>query len=284
MSKRIKLLILVYWLGILGGLFIALSGSPYASLLYHKISDFSNYLFKFSVGHMFILSFLGLLIRKPENVIAGTKIQTAGYLHTLIGFSSALFRISPDSFTMASFMIPLGSALTTSIIGWFVGGEISEKYTSSPQKSVRFEMDRVATELSDFANKLKDIHNEYVQTVKDASQEYRKLHKKQLKFVDKGLELAKKLDTVITPIANSSTNFRDAILESTEKIKNSFNGEFSKNVSEMKENAKKTSLELSNSADAAKDMAKYLKQTEELIKQLENLIELITEESKKYEA
>ena len=283
MSKRVKFLIFVYWVGILGGLFIAISGSPYISLLPFKIKNFSDYLFNFSVSHMVILSFLGLRIKNPENLIAGTKIQTAGYLHTLIGFSSALFRISPDSFSMASFMIPLGSAITTSIIGWFIGGEIAEKYSLSPQKSVRFEMERVATELGDFANNLKNIHNEYLKTVKDAGQEYRKLHKKQLNFVKKGIELAQKLESVIIPIANSATKFNTAISESTENIKNSFNNEFKESVSEMKENVKKTSLELNSSAMAAKDMAKYLEQTQALIKQLEKLLDLITEETKKYE-
>lgn len=58
---------------------------------------------------------------------AGNRIQSAGYLHTLIGFITALSLLQQDKFEIAQFAVPISSALITSLMGWLFGGEITAK-------------------------------------------------------------------------------------------------------------------------------------------------------------
>ncbi|MHB2150001.1 hypothetical protein ACX8XP_13155 [Calditrichota bacterium LG25] len=211
MRLKIKLLLFFYRLGIVTALLIAFSGNPHTAKFDFFIDDYSNYLFTFSVSHMILLILIGVGISKPYHVFAGTKIQTAGYLHTLIGFSAALFQIDPESFSIFSFIIPIGSALVTSIIGWFVGGEIVERYSLTPQKSMQNEVEKVAVELEGFAKALRVVHEEYINTVNEASKEYKELNKKQTMFLKRGQKLAHNLENIISPLSDASVKFRDTV-------------------------------------------------------------------------
>ena len=89
-------------------------------------------LFWEGIGHLFLLVYLGYKIKMPsERMYAGERIQTAGYLHTLMGFSVALILLGTGSIDVAQLdnlqklLLPMGSALLTSIIGWLFGSEIA---------------------------------------------------------------------------------------------------------------------------------------------------------------
>jgi hypothetical protein len=89
-----------------------------------------------SLGHMVVLSVLGVLHVKrvpQDNLDIGSRIATMGYLHTLLGITSALIvvgqlNMNTESATMMDeirkMLMPIGSALTTSIIGWAIGKEL----------------------------------------------------------------------------------------------------------------------------------------------------------------
>ena len=89
-------------------------------------------LFWEGIGHLFLLVYLGYKIKIPsDRMYAGERIQTAGYLHTLIGFSFALILLGTGNIELSQLdnlqqlLLPMGSALGTSIIGWLFGGEIA---------------------------------------------------------------------------------------------------------------------------------------------------------------
>ena len=82
--------------------------------------------------HLIRLVYLGYKIKIPsDRMYAGERIQTAGYLHTLIGFSFALILLGTGNIELSQLdnlqqlLLPMGSALGTSIIGWLFGGEIA---------------------------------------------------------------------------------------------------------------------------------------------------------------
>ena len=116
-NARYHIFNVIYLFGIPVALIIGISGGN--QLLQQRygipLPDYSGHLLEVSLSHMAILVFLALKHHKVHNTAMGEKIQTAGYLHTLIGFTASLFRIDPDNFTLISILIPLGSALMTSI-------------------------------------------------------------------------------------------------------------------------------------------------------------------------
>ena len=84
------------------------------------------------IVHLFLLVYLGYKIKRPsERMYAGERIQTAGYLHTLMGFSVAISLLGTGHIEVAQLdnlqklLLPMGSALLTSIIGWLFGSEIA---------------------------------------------------------------------------------------------------------------------------------------------------------------
>lgn len=119
---------------------------------YHKNTDFERFKLIYRGGFgvaviiLILVKFLGLpdilllatgvvhilclvyLANKVKNisylvVSAGNRIQTAGYLHTLIGFAAALLVLSKSGFQVSDLSIPLATKLFTSLLGWFFGGE-----------------------------------------------------------------------------------------------------------------------------------------------------------------
>lgn len=92
----------------------------------------SWFLFFEGIIHLIRLVYLGYKIKRPsERMYAGERIQTAGYLHTLMGFSVAISLLGTGHIEVAQLdnlqklLLPMGSALLTSIIGWLFGSEIA---------------------------------------------------------------------------------------------------------------------------------------------------------------
>ena len=95
------------------------------------------------ITHMAILVILGfwsIVKFEDDNVEVANRVSTMGYLHTLIGTSIALIAMgSIDngdiSKSMNLIIIPIGSALITSIIGWAFGKEMErDRYRFIPSK------------------------------------------------------------------------------------------------------------------------------------------------------
>lgn len=80
------------------------------------------------VSHVLLLVIIAYISFDTSTlkVRAGNRIQTAGYLHTLIGFGTALLILgfSRGQIQITSLLTPLGTALVTSLLGWSLGGEI----------------------------------------------------------------------------------------------------------------------------------------------------------------
>ena len=105
-DQRLKLLSVIYISGIVIAFCISISGMPNFFFLRTWFPYLHNYLWLFSVSHMAILVVLGYTYFAPISTIAGSKIQTAGYIHTLIGITAALLSLNPQSFTLSAFLSP----------------------------------------------------------------------------------------------------------------------------------------------------------------------------------
>ncbi len=127
----------VFFWSYFGGLFLAIILGCFATV----IPVLTWVLLIEGVSHIGFLSFLGWRSKSPPfRIYAGERIQTAGYLHTLIGFCVAIMLLSKDNVGIEStetWLAPMGSALITSILGWFCGGEIAYKEDDSLDKAIK---------------------------------------------------------------------------------------------------------------------------------------------------
>lgn len=144
----------LYWIGVLAGFVMALlpglgAQEPYLLL---------------GVGVAVVLGLTALAYQLPadQRIPAGERIQTAGYLFTLVGFTAVLLMLpqltgpqgSSEGVLQAAFG-PLGTALATSILGWFLGGEVvatgeaPREHGPAPSTTVAAELERVAEAVSE---------------------------------------------------------------------------------------------------------------------------------------
>ncbi|MFM7560317.1 hypothetical protein, partial [Cylindrospermopsis raciborskii] len=98
----------------LGGIGLSIVLTVFAHV--NKNNELSPLIVVFGVGHVFILAIMGRIQRPKDRAAAGLRVQTSGYLHTLIGFSAALFQLDPENL-LATIVVPLSYALFTSIVG-----------------------------------------------------------------------------------------------------------------------------------------------------------------------
>ena len=100
-----------------------------------------------SVGHMLGLTVLAWAQvasrqRTPADLgDVGGRLTTTGYLHTLLGVFASLSQLGRvDLLTAAglsALVTPMGTALITSIIGWWMGGEIQRPcWSNAPLAAV----------------------------------------------------------------------------------------------------------------------------------------------------
>ena len=253
-SPLLRALLLIYRLGIFLAVIIAFSGGPFFRNLGVKVPDFSNYLLPFGIGHMLILSVLGIAAPKADKLMAGSKIQTAGYLHTLIGFAAALILLSPEKeATLNNVLAPLGSAVGTSIIGWFVGGELVEREPVRHEDFIDYKMDAVAKELEGFATAIHEVHKEYVDALKEAVSQ-----------LEREIDTLRKAKTISSEIGGMLVPFSSSI-ES-----------LLRNLREIESKSLEAKNGIAETAMAAKDVAKYLKESRVLIEELERLLDFVT--------
>lgn len=281
-TKSLTLVLLLYWVGIPAALLVALSGMYAVHNLVRGIPDLSSRLLVVGLGHMFLMVAVGAFVKRPENIIAGNKIQTAGYLHTLIGFAAALFKIDPGHFSIAAIMIPLGSALSTSIIGWFAGGEIAERGGTLDDIAAKGEMEKLIDELKGFAAAVRQVHAEYIRAMRKAKQSFEKLHDSQNHLLESALAGIKKLNSKFAELKNTAEDMTRTIKAGSEAMQKNLGDDFIDAIETVKTNSRLAAEELGKTAESAKDVAEYLGQARPLIEQMEKLMDAITAMDGKY--
>ncbi|MCP4107416.1 MAG: methyl-accepting chemotaxis protein [Desulfobacteraceae bacterium] len=141
-----------------------------------------------SLLHMTCIILVGLFTEKKDKTIVGENIQTAGYLHTLIGFSAAIIALREDGqkgFEIGRMLIPLASALSTSIIGWFIGSEIERWGTS---EDIQTRLVEVEEELKIFTRKFRIAYGVYIDTINDSGQKFHDIHANYAESVDNSMK------------------------------------------------------------------------------------------------
>ncbi len=215
----------------------------------------------FSISHVLILAAIGFRSKKTDKVFAGSKVQTAGYLHTLLAFV-LIFAQVKETLSIDAIFHPMGAALITSILGWFLGGELISFKTVST-KSLQNESKKLADELGGFCQTIEKIHEDYVKNLTEINQELSTLHNEQTEIYKKASKFAKILD------------------DTSYKISKNLGGEFDNSISNLSQKLITLRKEVETSTKATKDVAKYLYQSRVLIEQLEGLIDYIINEKHK---
>ncbi len=280
---------LIYVLGIILGMVIAVS----------KV--FSNEILLIEgLSHLLILVIWGFfLIPQSLKEEAGNRIQTAGYLHTLIGFASALILLGETAFdqeALNEILYPLGSALSTSIVGWLLGGEISSLGENYEKKIVRSEFQQLIDEIQAFTGAIQEIHTTYLSTMTQVYRSYRQLQDEQETLLREHQNSQQK-------IMEETQNFHDYLLKTNNEASQQLNQLFKQSIdclesldslmariteemkylepvldsfSQLKTNSDLATNNLAEVAQASRRTAQYLNESRALMTELENLLEYIT--------
>lgn len=154
----------------------------------------SEFLLVVGLTHLLLLVLWGLLLLpRSLKLAAGERVQTAGYLHTLIGFAAALVSLERGDVELTAVLYPLGSALSTSIIGWLLGGEIASLGVNAERRVLDSEYQQVAHELAEFSESLRQVHGVYLSTLDRATDAYQKMHVQQITLLQQHQQLHAKL-------------------------------------------------------------------------------------------
>ncbi len=245
----------VYALGLCGAVIIAFTGGGVFVSLRELTGDRTGALKFYGIVHMLVLLAFGLKVAKPSKPVAGAKIQTAGYLHTLIGFVAALLVFnSDDSKSLSTLMVLLGVALFTSIIGWAFGSEIADAGGGPPSRHgfMDEKMDAVAEEFEGFAEGVRTVHAEYLTALKATVAELRR----EVDTLKEAKAATDDLASKLLPISGLSEALLNNLRDLVSKSREARDG-------------------LGETAAAARETAKYLSESRVLIVQLERLLDFV---------
>jgi len=279
----------IYVLGIILGMIIAISQVFSTEIL--LIEGLSHLLILVVWGFFFIPQSL-----KEE---AGNRIQTAGYLHTLIGFASALILLGSSAFNQGelnAILYPLGSALSTSIVGWLLGGEISSLGENYEKKQVKSEFQQLIDEIKEFTSAIQEVHSSYLSTITQVYRSYRQLQEEEENLLRQHQELQHKImeetqnfhDNLLTTNTQASEDLNQLFTQSTERLQEletlvARTTEEMKHLkplldsfSQLKSNSDVATNNLADMAQASRRTAQYLNESQVLMRELEKLLEYIT--------
>lgn len=279
------------------------------TIIFPSNTAFSKIIWLVGVGHVCLLAFLGFNMEEPKYKIAsGLRVQTSGYLHTLIGFSGALFQLDPKNL-LNTIVIPLSYALFTSIIGWCLGGELVNESQEQETEILTSEVEKIANELKNFADLLTVTHKKYIEKIANASEVFEEnlgkvgasyermldTYEVQLNRLNtKQAELLNQLETYQKQFVNSQndcyTKIESAIrksIESSHTFSNSIDSlsstlstrelsSITSNVTALNDQTKSASDNMGQVANQSYEVAKYLKDSQVLIKELEKLLDSIS--------
>ncbi len=253
----------------------------------------------FGLAHLLFLVCFGFIMPHSIKEQVGNRIQTAGYLHTLIGFSSALILLGTDQTGQGNLndvLYPLGSALSTSIVGWLLGGEISSLGENYQQETIRSEFQKLTDELRDFTGAVQEVHTAYFNTMKQLYQNYSQLQEEQETLLKRHQEIQAQIiketqdfqQEILKTNAEASANLNQLFDQSTEKLKTleSLLSQATEDMqaieplldsfAQLKNNSDLATNNLGEVAQAGRRTAQYLNESRALMTELENLLEYIT--------
>ncbi|MBG0743497.1 MAG: hypothetical protein IV298_08435 [Cylindrospermopsis raciborskii KL1] len=298
----IKIFKIVYFLGIFfSGVLTFVSSDK-------NNTEISKLVWLVGVSHVFVLAMIGFKMQQSKDkAAAGLRVQTSGYLHTLIGFSGALFQLDPKNL-LATIVVPLSYALFTSIVGWFFGGELVNEFNEQQGGGIANEAERLIREFKSFSDSLSAIHKQYIQKIKDASDSFEsqlqkvgaayermvdtqevqfdRLSKKQLdllaqlegyqkEFIDSQNKCYGEMDNAIQKSINSSDKLNASVDALTSALSTKELFSITSNFVYLSEQTKVASDNMLQVATTSQNVAKYLKDSKILIDQLENLLSSI---------
>ncbi len=222
-------------------------------------------LFVESIAHMAILIFLGVRGKYNFKVYAGERIQTAGYLHTLIGFAVAIGLLGVGEIQIENLqdlnkmLLAIGSALVSSILGWSFGGEIAHKeYTS---------LDRAEQVIEKIADAFQKIEDRQVSTLKEHFQEFLNFDQQRNQMVDERLErLVLKIQDNNQSIIETFNQLNSVIQEESESLQQTFQ-QFNSSIQRGSESLQQTFNQFNSLIDS---QSQYFPQT---FNQLTSVIE-----------
>ncbi len=278
----------IYVVGIILGMVIAISQVFSSEIL--LIEGLSHLLVLVIWGFFFIPQSL-----KEE---AGNRIQTAGYLHTLIGFASALILLGNSTFNQGelnSILYPLGSALSTSIVGWLLGGEISSLGENYEKKLVKSEFQQLIDEIKEFTGAIQEVHGSYLSTMTQVYRSYRQLQEEQENLLRHHQDLQYKImeetqnfqNNLLATNTQASQDLNQLFTQSTERLQEletlvarttdemKHLDPLLESFSQLKENSDLATNNLAEMAQASRRTAQYLNESQALMRELEKLLDYI---------
>jgi len=205
----------------------------------------------FSTGYILLLVLIAwIFIRMPRGRIVGSRVQLAGYLYTLIGFIISILSLDDAEFSVENLIFPLGTALVTSLLGWFFGGLLIDADEEQYLQTLGAESDRLATEMAEFTSSIEIAHRRYLDTINGAGEEFRIV-----------LETAKGFNELLQPLS-------ETLHELTES-------RFVDSVQTLSEDFETLRENVQQAAEAAESTATYLDQSKGLIVGVENFLQNI---------
>lgn len=260
----------------------------------------------FGVGHVIYLAFLGWKMTNPADKLgAGLRVQTAGYLHTLVGFTAALFQLNPNDL-LNSIIGPLSYALLTSVFGWLFGGELVNDSQEEESIGVEKEAKKVSQELRSFADEMAVIHRKYLERIENSSQGFEenlaKVSAAYERMFDSYSATLNRLNTkqneLLEQLSNSQGKFIQEQNNSYESMNNAINqsislsyslhesvenfvnklsdlSSLSDNMGYLNEQTNLAAQSMQETADASYQTSQYLNNSRVLIEELEKVLESV---------
>lgn len=144
----------------------------------------------------------------------GNRIQSAGYLHTLIGFLSAVALLGqgPD-FQIQQLTAPLGGALFTSVLGWLIGAELSA--CGEEEFGIEGATKRIIDNLDSYATSISSIHKRHAT---ELEQIYKSHAERIIQFNSQYNQELRKLNKQVTI---SSTSMSQSLIDLSSNINGS---------------------------------------------------------------
>lgn len=219
--------------------------------------------FIYSIAHLSLLGFAGFAIPSEQTGSAGLRIQTGGYLYALVGFGVSLNTFSEGA--AISTLIPgLVSSLISSVLGWFIGGEVAMRGSAS-EAAIRLEQaDDAHHILSNHENALAEC---LANLTRANSTLIVSLNSAEVALTRQvGL-----LEGSTKRLATAVINVTDSIAPLGAKLNLDSAGLASESLATL-------GAELASVTARVRETGQYFRESSQLMKQLEGLLEAITRE------
>jgi len=290
-SSTFRLFKYLYWAGLLSviGLTFAEPWLGLFSLLAGE--DWTLPLLIASVTHVVVLAVVGGLLRREGKralfVHAGEQVQTAGYLHTLIGFGAALLVFEPGSTTrpgdlqLTQVLHPIGSALLTSILGWFLGGEIIGRESDDEiERASRDQLADLLNDLEAFTSEANERHAAYLDTLDEIVDSQEALRERQQKALEDASELGESVNESLSELDDTTQSVHqhlDAI--STALDQSLASEEFEESLQNIRTEAKSLHDALSGVTEHAAAIDSHLSESQSSAKRVQENLDAFASEA-----